>query len=674
MLQKRSILFIGLMVLLVLNGLGEATELSLPGAPTCATIADFNRDLKSDLAIGTDGTILIYSGNGGGSFSAPAIVPFSGLPNVIKAADVNGDGGVDLIVSDRKMGRIKILLNKYGEFSSEIHTENGSRAANDIVLYDFNADGYLDMALAENNSVSIWYGLGDYNSKGKAWFFSWENYPIPRGPLSAIGKADFNQDGLADLVVVGGNMLYVLTQETKGFTITARAQTGYNPVALAIADFNHDAVLDIVVANKGSNSVGLFYGKLEGGLYSLEHPVYYSVGYSPSSLAIADFNSDNYLDIAVGCEGSNAVYFLLSTGLGNFTPSDKTISTESSPIKVLATDFDNNGKMDLLTINQNTVKIFKDQEISAQLDFKLCEVDIKIRKNGEGDPIDGPLMVTTNVNDKIEVFGSLNSNDCHGYRADFYLLLNAVTPDLSGEEAKAETNTYSITANGITEGEAPFARDLNITNIPEVPLWSFSTQDLAREIGCGYYSIVGKLVIKGASGLTYYVSDAAEFGITGRIISDPPIVNVNLNTDAGRVKAYATVEANNAAALPAFAYLWIDCSRTDVFILEVDNETQIVIKTSIFKEWYTPTGWHTYEKYYWVESGELQEAEEGTKPDYIPPFTVWSVTDLTDYPLFDFPRSYFPSGYVCEVHAGFIIENWDGMNYSVFDYDSFYNY
>jgi len=53
---------------------------------------------------------------------------------------------------------------------------------------------------------------------------------------------------------------------------------------------------------------------------------------------------------------------------------------------------------------------------------------------------------------------------------------------------------------------------------------------------------------------------------------------------------------------------------------------------------------------------------------------VWSVTDLTDYPLFDFPRSYFPSGYVCEVHAGFIIENWDGMNYSVFDYDSFYNY
>ncbi|CAD7780073.1 MAG: Repeat domain in Vibrio, Colwellia, Bradyrhizobium and Shewanella [Candidatus Methanoperedenaceae archaeon GB50] len=107
MWQKRSILFIGLMFLLILNGLGKATELILPGSPTCATITDFNGDLNSDLAIGTDGAILVYSGNGDGSFSGPAIVPFSGLPNVIKAADVNGDGRMDLVVSDKKMGRIK---------------------------------------------------------------------------------------------------------------------------------------------------------------------------------------------------------------------------------------------------------------------------------------------------------------------------------------------------------------------------------------------------------------------------------------------------------------------------------------------------------------------------------------------------------------------------------------
>jgi len=306
MWQKRSILFIGLMLLLILNGLGQATELSLPGAPTCATISDFDGDGNSDLAIGTDGAILVYSGNGDGSFSVPTIILFSGLPNVIKAADVNSDGRMDLVVSDRKNGKIKILLNKYGEFSS-IHTENASRAANDIVGYDFNADGYLDMALAENNAVSIWYGLGDYNSKENTWFMSGENYSIPTGTLSAIGKADFNQDGLADLVVTAGNMLYVLTQETAGFTITAQAQTGYNPIALAIADFNQDWVLDVVVANKNSNSVGLFYGSLEGVLYSFETPIYYPVGYSPSSLAIADFNSDTCLDVVVACEGDDTI-------------------------------------------------------------------------------------------------------------------------------------------------------------------------------------------------------------------------------------------------------------------------------------------------------------------------------------------------------------------------------
>ncbi|CAD7780029.1 MAG: hypothetical protein KIIPBIDF_01271 [Candidatus Methanoperedenaceae archaeon GB50] len=71
-----------------LKWIRKGNRINSSWSPTCATITDFNGDLNSDLAIGTDGAILVYSGNGDGSFSGPAIVPFSGLPNVIKAADV----------------------------------------------------------------------------------------------------------------------------------------------------------------------------------------------------------------------------------------------------------------------------------------------------------------------------------------------------------------------------------------------------------------------------------------------------------------------------------------------------------------------------------------------------------------------------------------------------------
>ena len=796
MWQKKSILFIGLMLLLILKGLGQATELSLPGAPTCATISDFDGDSKSDMAIGTDGAILIYLGNGDGSFSGPTIIPFTGLPNVIRAADVNGDGRTDLVVSDRENGKIKFLLNEYGEFSS-IHTEASSRAANDIVGYDFNADGYFDMALAENNAVSIWYGLGNYDPKENAWFMPGENYPIPTGTLSALEKADFNQDGLVDLIVTAGNMLYVLTQETTGFTITAQAQTGYNPVALAIADFNQDWVLDVVVANKNSNSVGIFYGSLEGVLYSFETPIYYPVGYSPSSLAIADFNSDNCLDVVVACEGENKVYFLLGNKLGNFALSSESLSTGERPVQILTTDFDSNGKADLVTVNKgtNTLSLFKDQEFASQISFKLPEMDvkvngedgplnlyvdssnnmevsgtlvpndyqglkadvyllletrvsgetepktyyitsagivegetafvedwnieafsggllysistteladqvgvgfytliaklivkndkgitvnyvmdavdftlqgepvtefpeldIKIRKNGEGEPLDGPLSFTSQ--DEIEIFGSLLPHDCQGFLTDVYLTFTVTRP--SGEEA--ETVTYSITADGgLVEGVSPLIENWYATDVPEYYL-TFAAQDLINTIGTGFYSIVGKLVLKDRAGFVYYVSDSAEFGLGGRPISNPATVTVSVDTTNERVKAYVSVEANDAAGLPAFAYLWIQCWGT--YQYEEDNET----KTGyiFFTEQYTTEGWEV------LENKKYKEDEE--REDFtIDPFTVWAVADLTDYPLFDFPRSYLPYGLTCEVHAGFIIKNWDGMDYSVFDCDSFYN-
>ncbi len=624
-----------------------------PGLPIShAAVGDYNMDGWLDIALTSEnGLILVYlERQPDGYFLEQYVESYcGGYPNVMGQADFNRDGLLDLVVGDT-YGKIKFMLNAgEGKFVIKDDKTILGVSPRDFIIFDFNADGKLDIAFADYyyNAISFLYGKDVMEFDGPT------SYPVPSP--SAIAAADFDNDGLTDIVVTseGSNALYFLKQIEGKFEKKSQIQTGSRPVNIAVADFNHDNILDIVVVNKNSNNISLYRGKLEASSYSWQSPTTYSVGgMSPSYASIADFNSDGYLDIAVACEGSNAVYFLLSTGLGNFTLSDKTLSTDSHPIQVLATDFDNNGKSDLLTVNRGdqTVSTFKDEDISTKLGFRLPEMDIKV--NGE----QGPMTISYDPSNFVDISGSLIANDCQGMLSDFYLTIKAIT---SAAEAKAETKTYYITTSGLVEEEAPFVEDWPIENVPDVPLWSISPM----ELGVGYYEVLGKLAIK--DNLTYYVSNAASFSIVGPSIATPCTVDVKINGKDSEsivwggtedIIATGTVEANDCLGMPAFAYLYIE-SRWDE--VDPDNETLTVWYCRIRK--YTTEGW---------ESTEKKKCEEMTGEDIDPFIGAWPVTDVKDYPLFHFPSTYLEQGLTQGTHwvnVGLIVKVPGGMDFSVFD-------
>src|ERR1700688_4493715 len=77
---------------------------------------------------------------------------------------------------------------------------------------------------------------------------------------------------------------------------SAAFPTGNQPKAVAMADFNADGNIDMAVANYQDNTVSVLLGG-PGGVFQKQ--VTYAVGVNPTAVASGDFNGDGKLDLAV---------------------------------------------------------------------------------------------------------------------------------------------------------------------------------------------------------------------------------------------------------------------------------------------------------------------------------------------------------------------------------------
>ena len=109
----------GFVSLLMGNGNGTfqaRVDYSHGYGPSEVVVADLNGDGKLDLAVVNDdgGRVTIQFGNGDGTFQSAFVVQASALPfflNSIYAADLNGDGKIDLAVGSAHSNVVAVLLN-----------------------------------------------------------------------------------------------------------------------------------------------------------------------------------------------------------------------------------------------------------------------------------------------------------------------------------------------------------------------------------------------------------------------------------------------------------------------------------------------------------------------------------------------------------------------------------
>ncbi|MGH9745672.1 MAG: FG-GAP-like repeat-containing protein [Candidatus Acidiferrales bacterium] len=227
--------------------------------PVAAVAATLTSSGFADLIVvnNTNDTLEVFLGKGDGTFTVPSvaastIIPTGRAPSSIAAADLNGDGHIDIVVTNQNDNTVSVFLgNGDGTFKKRTDLTVGT-APVWVSTGDFSGDGFLDLAVANNsdNTVSILNGVGDGTFQAQVVF------PAGNGPTS-LAVADFNVDGRLDILVADqtDNAVSVLLNLGSGlFGPNFELPVGTNPVAVASADFDANGSPDAVTADKGSNT------------------------------------------------------------------------------------------------------------------------------------------------------------------------------------------------------------------------------------------------------------------------------------------------------------------------------------------------------------------------------------------------------------------------------------
>jgi FlaG/FlaF family flagellin (archaellin) len=136
-----------------------------------------------------DSTLTVLTNNGGGGFGLYAVLGTGNSPAAVVAADVNGDGKVDLIAANYGNNSLTVLTNN-GSGGFGLYTVAGVGAApTSVAAADVNGDGKIDLISANEQANTLTVFTNEYGSTVNVSFsgaFTGSGAGLTNLPASAI--------------------------------------------------------------------------------------------------------------------------------------------------------------------------------------------------------------------------------------------------------------------------------------------------------------------------------------------------------------------------------------------------------------------------------------------------------------------------------------------------------
>jgi hypothetical protein len=354
-------------------------------APADIASGDLDGDAIDDLALPSDagGFIEWMRGDGRGGF-VPAGRLAAHSPVLVELADLDRDGSLDAVYTDRADGTLNVALGPLLAPAPAVTSYAGLTEMTGLALGDFDGDGATDAALVGRTSSNLLLFVND----GSGAFGAPRLIPISSG-ARAIAVGDANGDGALDFALVhdsphstalyrsvGGSSFLPPVVRTYAPTPPFPTTTG----AIAMGDLNGDRRDDVVTWIR-FGGIQVYLTDPAGDLL----PATAYAGNGMSAIRLADVSGDGNLDLlALNSRDATtpAIHYRKGAGNGTFLANEG-FSSMGRTTGVAALDVDLDGDRDIV--------------ITSNLDFigEHLPGAMTVHPNGGAGQFGGGALVST---------------------------------------------------------------------------------------------------------------------------------------------------------------------------------------------------------------------------------------------------------------------------------------